>query len=62
MDMGQVMKAPQLNGWQITTLILGFMAVLGVCAVAFILGKDAVISLAVILVIGIALSSWLIYG
>jgi hypothetical protein len=53
------MTVPQLSGWQIATLILAFSAVIAVAAVALILGKDAVIALAVILVLGVALVSWL---
>jgi hypothetical protein len=56
------MPARQLSGWQMVTLITGFAAVIAVAAVALILGKDAVISLAVILVVGIALLSWFLNG
>ena len=53
------MAARQLSGWQIATLILAFSAVIAVAAVALILGKDAVIALAVILVLIVAFVSWL---
>ena len=56
------MAARQLSGWQIATLILAFSAVIAVAAVALILGKDAVISIAVILVLGVALVSWFLNG
>jgi hypothetical protein len=56
------MAARQLSGWQVTTLILAFSAVIAIAAVALILGKDAVISIAVILVVGIALVSWFLNG
>ena len=48
------MAARQLSGWQIATLILAFSAIIAVAAVALILGKDAIISIAVILVLGVA--------
>ena len=41
---------------------MAFVAVIAVSAVALILGKDAVIALAVILVLGIVLVSWILYG
>jgi hypothetical protein len=56
---GQVMAARQLSGWQIATLILAFSSVIAVAAVALILGKDAVIALAVILVLVVVFVSWL---
>lgn len=56
------MVARPLSGWQIATLILAFSAVIAIAAVALILGKDAVISIAVILVIGVALTSWFLNG
>jgi hypothetical protein len=56
------MAAPQLSGWQIATLILAFSAIIAVAAVALILGKDAVIAIAVILVLGVALVSWFLNG
>jgi hypothetical protein len=56
------MAVRQLSGWQIATLILAFSAVIAVAAVALILGKDAVIALAVVLVVGVALVSWFLNG
>jgi hypothetical protein len=56
------MRASRLSGWHFTTLIMAFGAVIAVAAVALILGKDAVISIAVILVVGIALVSWFLNG
>jgi hypothetical protein len=53
------MAARQISGWQIATLILAFSAVIAVAAVALILGKDAVIALAVILVLVVVFVSWL---
>jgi hypothetical protein len=57
-----VMAVRQLSGWHIATLILAFCAVIAVAAVALILGKDAVISIAIILVLGVGLVSWLLNG
>ena len=56
------MRVRQLSGWQIVTLIMAFAAVIAVSAVALIMGKDAVIAIAVILVLGIALVSWFLNG
>ena len=53
------MAVRQISGWQIATLILAFSAVIAVAAVALILGKDAIIALAVILVLVVAFVSWL---
>jgi hypothetical protein len=48
----------RVSGWQIATLILAFGAVMAMAAVALILGKDAIIAIAVILVVSIALVTW----
>jgi hypothetical protein len=53
------MALRQLSGWQIATLILAFSAVIAIAAVALILGKDAIMALAVILVLVVAFVSWL---
>jgi hypothetical protein len=50
--------AVRLSGWQIAVLITAFTAVIAIAAVALILGKDAVISLAIILVIVVGFVSW----
>ena len=52
------MPACRLSGWQIVALIMGFAAVISTAAVALVLGKDAVIAIAVILVFGTALAAW----
>jgi len=57
-----VVAIPRLSGWQIATLILAFSAIIAVAAVALILDKDAIISIAVILVLGVALVSWFLNG
>ena len=56
------MAARQLSGWQIVRLIMAFAAVIAVAAVALIMGKDAVIAIAVILVLGAAFVSWFLNG
>jgi hypothetical protein len=53
------MAERQLSGWHIATLIFAFSAVIAVAAVALILGKDAIIAIAVILVLIVAFFSWL---
>lgn len=47
------MRDRPLSGWQIVTLIMAFAAVIAVSAVALILGKDALIAIALILVFGV---------
>ena len=56
------MATSQLSGWQIVTLIVAATAVIAVAAVALILGKDAIIAIAVIFVAAVALTSWFLYG
>ncbi len=48
-----------LSGWHIVTLVALSLAVVAAAAVALILGKDAIISIAVILVIGVVIYGWL---
>jgi hypothetical protein len=50
-----------MSGWQIVTLIVACFAVISICAVALILGKDAIIAMAAILFFAIVLVSWLLY-
>jgi hypothetical protein len=52
------MPARGLSGWQILTLIMGFAALIAMAAVVLVLGKDAVVAIAVILVFGTALAAW----
>ncbi len=47
------MRVPQLSGWQIVTLITALAAVIATASVALILGKEALIAIAVILVIAV---------
>jgi len=56
------MAERSLSGWQIVTLITACVAVISISAVALIIGKDALIAIAVILVLSVALVSWLLYG
>jgi hypothetical protein len=56
------MPARQLSGWHIVTLIVASIAVISVSAVALILGKDAIIALAVVMVAAALLICWLLYG
>jgi len=48
-----------LSSWQIVTLVAISLAVVASAAVALILGKDAIIAIAVILVIGVIAFGWL---
>jgi hypothetical protein len=59
---GSAVAMKQLTGWQIVTLIVASIAVISMSAVALLLGKDAIIALAVVMVAAIALVSWLLYG
>jgi hypothetical protein len=43
-----IMRAAQLSKWQIATLVLASIAVIAIAAVALIVGKEAVIAIAVI--------------
>lgn len=45
------MTVPRLSGWQIVMLVLATVTVVAGAAVAFILGKEALIAIAVILVL-----------
>ena len=56
------MAARQLSGWQIVTLIVASVAVIAVSAVALILGKDALIALAIVLLLSVVCVSWFLYG
>lgn len=56
------MRARQLSGWHLTTLIMAFAAVIAVAAVALVFGTEAVIGIVVAIVIGIALVSWFLNG
>ena len=55
------MASRQMSGWQIVTLVVACFAVISICAVALILGKDAIIAMAAILFFAIVLVSWLLY-
>ena len=50
-----------LSGWQIVTLITACFAVIAISAVALIIGKDALIAVAVILVLSVAVVSYFLY-
>ena len=50
--------ALRLSGWQIFVLAMAFAAVISVAAVALILGKDAVIALAIIVVLVAGFVTW----
>ena len=56
------MRARQLSGRHLTTLIMAFAAVIAVAVAAMVLGTEAVIGIVVAIVIGAALVSWFLYG
>ena len=53
------MRFPQLSGWQIVTLVTLCTAIVAIAAVALILGKDAIIAAAVVLVTLVLIYNWL---
>ena len=55
---GSRMAERGLSGWQIVTLIIACVAVIAISAVALIIGKDALIAIAVILVLSVAVVSY----
>jgi hypothetical protein len=58
---GRRMAERSLSGWQIVTLITACVAVIAISAVALIIGKDALIAIAVILVLSVAVVSYFLY-
>ena len=50
-----------LSGWQIVTLITACVVVIAISAVALIIGQDALIAIAVILVLSVAVVSYVLY-
>ena len=54
------MRFPQLSGWHIATLVAGFSSAIALAAVGFVLGKEAVVALAVILLICVSVARWTI--
>ena len=48
----------RLSAWQIVTLVTLCFAVVAISAVALILGKEAIISIAVILFFLVVLAGW----
>lgn len=55
------MASRQLSGWHIVTLITACFAVIAMSAVALLIGKDALIAMAVILVFAVAAVSYFLY-
>jgi hypothetical protein len=50
-----------LSGWQIVTLITACFAVICMCAVVLLIGKDALIAMAVVMVLAVGLVSYFLY-
>jgi hypothetical protein len=56
------MDLRRISPWQWATLITGFLAVIAISAVALLLGKDAVISIAAVLALALLGVAWLVSG
>lgn len=56
---GSAVAMRHISGWQIVTLVLVLTAAIAASAVALILGKDALISIAIVVVIGMVVVAWL---
>ena len=56
------MQLPRITPWQWSTLITGFVAVIAISAVALILGKDAVMAIAAVMVLALIGVAWLVWG
>lgn len=56
------MHLRRISPWQWATLITGFLAVIAISAVALILGKDAVMTIAAVLALALIGVVWLVSG
>ena len=56
------MHLRQISPWQWATLITGFLAVIAISAVALMLGKDALITIAAVLAMALLGVAWLVSG
>jgi nitrogen regulatory protein PII-like uncharacterized protein len=57
-----MMHLRQISPWQWATLITGFLAVIAISAVALMLGKDALITIAAVLAMALLGIAWLVSG
>ncbi len=51
-----------MSRWTLATLIVGFLAVIALAVVALVLGQEAVIAIATVLVIGVLVVAWFLNG
>jgi hypothetical protein len=56
------MHLRRISPWQWATLIIGFLAVIAISAVALVLGKDAVMTIAAVLALALIGVAWLVSG
>lgn len=56
---GEPDARPIMSRWTLATLIVGFLAVIALAVVALVLGQEAVIAIAAVLVIGTLAVLWL---
>lgn len=54
------MRFPRLSGWQIVTLVTLCTAIIAIAAVALLLGKEAIIAAAVVLLALVLIYNWLL--
>ena len=57
-----IMHLRQISPWQWATLITGFLAVIAISAVALMLGKDALVTIAAVLAMALLGVAWLVSG
>ena len=57
-----MMHLRRISPWQWATLITGFLAVIAISAVALMLGKDALITIAAVLAMALLGVAWLVSG
>jgi hypothetical protein len=50
-----------LSGWHIVTLITACFAIIAMCAVVLLIGKDALIAMAMVLVLVVGVVSYFLY-
>jgi hypothetical protein len=56
------MALRHVSNWQWAALIAGCLAVIAVCAVALMLGKDAVMTIGAVLLVALLGVVWLVTG
>jgi hypothetical protein len=59
---GEPDARPMMSRWTLATLIVGVLAVIALAVVALVLGQEAVIAIATVLVIGVLVVAWFLNG